>query len=272
MSEIIIRAERLGKCYPFQLQRQQSKSLQQKLASSLRQLISNPRLPKPQPGDNHGPVWALRDVSFEVKQGDNLALIGHNGAGKTTLLQLLASITAPSEGWIGSRGRIGSLFSLGTGFHPQMNGRENIYLNGVALGMSIAEVKRKFDAIVDFSELEESIDMPVKFYSNGMRTRLGFSIFAHLEPEVLLIDEALSAGDMSFQRKATAKMADISKSGITTIFVSHNLNTIRQLCTTGILLQKGHLICQGPLHDVIERYEASLGKSQIATLDAQSME
>lgn len=266
MRTTVFRVEQVGKSYPFHLQRQQNLSLRERLGNHLWQLVSSSRLLIDSPAIQQEPFWALRNVSFEVNQGDSLALIGRNGAGKTTLLKLLANITAPSEGWIESRGRIGTLFSLGSGFHPLMSGRENIYLNGVALGMSVAEVKRKFEEIVAFSELEQSIDMPVKFYSNGMLTRLGFSIFAHLEPEILLIDEALSAGDTGFQRKATAKLAEIRSSGITTIFVSHNLSSIGQLCTTGLLLEKGRLIMSGPVKDVIRHYEMSLLDTQPSNL------
>lgn len=266
----MIQVERLSKYYPFQPQPRRKKSLDNRLTKNFWQALSTRFQAFTRQGNE--PVWALRDISFEVNQGDNLALIGRNGAGKTTLMKLLANITAPSEGWVSSRGRIGSLFSLGTGFHREMSGRENVYLNGVALGMSIAEVKRKFDAIVDFSELEDSIDMPVQYYSNGMLARLGFSIFAHLELEILLIDEALSAGDIGFQRKATEKLVELSNSGITTIFVSHNLTTIKNLCTTGLLLHKGCLVAQGAIDEVIAHYGAILPEAKQSLVENQLVE
>jgi len=186
--------------------------------------------------------WALQDVSFTVRQGDVVGIVGRNGAGKSTLLKVLSRITQPTAGRAQIRGRVGSLLEVGTGFHPELTGRENVFLNGAILGMRTAEVERKFDEIVSFSGIERFIDMPVKRYSSGMITRLAFSVAAHLEPEVLIIDEVLSVGDSFFRKKSIGKMKEISSEGRTILFVSHNLNAIRSLCTRAIHLQHGRLI------------------------------
>jgi lipopolysaccharide transport system ATP-binding protein len=187
-------------------------------------------------------VWALRDINFEVEQGDVVGIIGKNGAGKSTLLKILSKVTAPTTGCIKARGRIASLLEVGTGFHPEMTGRENIYMNGAIMGMTKAEINRKFDEIVDFSGVERYIDTPVKRYSSGMTVRLGFAVAAFLEPEILVVDEVLAVGDAEFQKKAIGKMQDISHGdGRTVLFVSHNLNAIANLCKTGIVLKNGGL-------------------------------
>jgi len=198
--------------------------------------------------------WALRDVSFEIKHGDVVGIIGHNGAGKSTLLKILSRITMPTNGYADIHGRISSLLEVGTGFHPELTGRENIYLNGSILGMHKTEIDQKFDAIVDFAEIEKFIDTPVKHYSSGMYVRLAFSVAAHLEPEILLVDEVLAVGDVAFQKKCLGKMDNVSKQGRTVIFVSHNMNAMQRLCPKSMLLSHGQLIMQGDTPEVIERY------------------
>ncbi len=202
-------------------------------------------------------VWALRDIDFKVEQGDVVGIIGKNGAGKSTLLKLLSKVTGPSVGTIRARGRIGALLEVGTGFHPEMTGRENIYMNGAILGMTKAEVSRKLDEIVDFSGCERYIDTPVKRYSSGMMVRLGFAVAAHLDPEILVVDEVLAVGDVEFQKKAIGKMQDVSRGeGRTVLFVSHNMASIKALCKTGILLEKGTVKCTGLVNDVVDTYLA----------------
>jgi lipopolysaccharide transport system ATP-binding protein len=200
-------------------------------------------------------VWALKDINFEVKQGEVLGIIGRNGAGKSTLLKLLSKVTSPTTGNIKVKGRIASLLEVGTGFHPELTGRENIYLNGAILGMTKAEIKRKFDEIVDFAGVERYIDTPVKRYSSGMYVRLAFAVAAHLEPEILIVDEVLAVGDAEFQRKCIGKMKDVSdKDGRTVLFVSHNLSQVQSLCTKGIVLDKGGLIFNGETNSAIYNY------------------
>lgn len=201
--------------------------------------------------------WALKDVSFEIKHGDVVGIIGHNGAGKSTLLKILSSITEPTEGYADVYGRISSMLEVGTGFHPELTGRENIFLNGAILGMRKAEIDRKFDDIIDFAEIERFIDTPVKHYSSGMYVRLAFSVAAHLEPEILLVDEVLAVGDIAFQKKCLGKMDSVSKQGRTIIFVSHNMNAMQRLCPKSILLHRGQLVTYGDTTDVIEQYLAA---------------
>ena len=191
-------------------------------------------------------IWALRDVSFEVRHGEVLGIIGKNGAGKSTLLKILCGITDPTSGYAEIRGRISSLLEVGTGFHPELTGRENVYLNGTILGMRKKEVDRKFDQIVDFSGIEKFINTPVKRYSSGMRVRLAFSVAAHLEPEVLLIDEVLAVGDADFQKKCLNKMEEVGQEGRTVLFVSHNMPAVCRLCNRTILLDRGRLVDDGP--------------------------
>jgi lipopolysaccharide transport system ATP-binding protein len=213
------------------------------------------------PHSNHsafrnGIIWALRDVSFEVKQGEVLGIIGRNGAGKSTLLKLLARVTAPTSGRIKVRGRLASLLEVGTGFHPELTGRENIYLNGAILGMRKAEIDKKFDEIVDFSGVEQFIDTPVKRYSSGMYVRLAFAVAAHLDPEILLVDEVLAVGDAAFQRKCVGKMGDVAREGRTVLFVSHNMAAIIQLSERGILVDQGHIVSDGPVTQAVTAYQA----------------
>ena len=206
----------------------------------------------PQP--SHEEFWALKDVSFEVKRGEVVGIIGRNGAGKSTLLKILSRITEPSEGRVTLRGRVASLLEVGTGFHPELTGRENIFLNGAILGMTKAEIKKKFDEIVAFAEVERFLDTPVKRYSSGMYVRLAFAVAAHLEPEILVVDEVLAVGDIEFQNKCLGKMKSVSQSGRTVLFVTHNLASVTNLCNRGILLQKGQVQKNGSAGDVVEEY------------------
>lgn len=199
-------------------------------------------------------VWAINDINFEVKQGEVLGIIGKNGAGKSTLLKILSRVTGPTTGEIKVKGRIASLLEVGTGFHPELTGRENIYLNGAILGMTKQEIKSKFDEIVDFSGVERYIDTPVKRYSSGMYVRLAFAVAAHLEPEILIVDEVLAVGDADFQEKCLGKMKDVSGQGRTVLFVSHNLGSVSELCTKGILLENGNLSAMSEIDDVISTY------------------
>ncbi|MBO7416350.1 MAG: ABC transporter ATP-binding protein [Bacteroidaceae bacterium] len=200
-------------------------------------------------------VWALRNINLKVEQGDVVGIIGQNGAGKSTLLKLLSRVTGPTTGTIRARGRIGSLLEVGTGFHPEMTGRENIYMNGAILGMTKQEITRKLDEIIDFSGCERYIETPVKRYSSGMMVRLGFAVAAHLDPEILVVDEVLAVGDAEFQKKAIGKMQDVSRDqGRTVLFVSHNMASIRALCKTGVLLANGTVKCSGEINDVVDCY------------------
>ena len=210
-------------------------------------------------------VWALKDINFKVEQGDVVGIIGRNGAGKSTLLKLLSRVTAPTTGTIRARGRIASLLEVGTGFHPEMTGRENIYMNGAIMGMSRAEITRKLDEIVDFSGCERYLDTPVKRYSSGMTVRLGFAIAAHLEPEILVVDEVLAVGDAEFQKKAIGKMQDVSHGeGRTVLFVSHNMGAVKNLCKTGVLMDLGRITFRGPVEDTIGLYLNKAEKINLA--------
>lgn len=200
--------------------------------------------------------WALQDISFEVQRGEVLGVIGRNGAGKSTLLKVLSRITEPTTGSVRLRGRVASLLEVGTGFHPELTGRENIFLNGAILGMSRAEITRKFDEIVAFAEVERFLDTPVKHYSSGMYVRLAFAVSAHLEPEILIVDEVLAVGDFEFQKKCLGRMNDVSRSGRTVLFVSHNLEALRAICSTAIMLQSGRLVAHGSAAEIINRYHA----------------
>lgn len=207
--------------------------------------------------------WALKDVSFEVKKGEVIGIIGKNGAGKSTLLKILSQITKPTEGRIEINGRVASLLEVGTGFHPELTGRENIYLNGTILGMSRKEVKAKFDEIVAFSGVKKFIDTPVKHYSSGMYVRLAFAVAAHLEPEILIIDEVLAVGDAEFQKKCLGKMRDVSKEGRTVIFVSHNLSAMAELCSKSILLKQGYIDSYDKTSKIIDKYVKGNGEANL---------
>ena len=203
-------------------------------------------------------IWAVDDLTFDVHEGDAVAIIGKNGAGKSTLLKLLSRITEPTRGYADIYGRVASLLEVGTGFHGELTGRENVYLNGSILGMNRIEVKRKFDDIVAFSGVEKHIDTPVKWYSSGMYVRLAFAVAAHLEPEILIVDEVLAVGDAEFQKRCLGRMSEVAKEGRTVLFVSHNMQAIRRLCRTGMLLDHGRLVAEGDAETVIRRYLASV--------------
>lgn len=207
--------------------------------------------------------WALKDVNFEVQQGDRLGIVGHNGAGKSTLLKILSRITDPTEGNIKLTGRVASLLEVGTGFHPELTGRENIFLNGAILGMKRHEIRKSFDAIVDFAGIEKFLDTPVKRYSSGMYVRLGFAIAAHLEPEILIIDEVLAVGDADFQKKCLGKMRDVSESGRTLLFVSHNLTAIQSLCNKSLFFDKGRLVEHGDTQQIVSSYLSKVSYKQL---------
>jgi lipopolysaccharide transport system ATP-binding protein len=258
MSDTVIKVENLGKKYLIRhQQRERYTALRDVLANKFKsfgkRLVSlQPHSSNLQPSREE--FWALKDISFEVKQGDRIGIIGRNGAGKTTLLKLLSRITEPTTGRIAIKGRVASLLEVGTGFHPELTGRENIYLNGAILGMTKSEIKKKFDEIVDFAEIEKFLDTPVKHYSSGMYVRLAFAVAAHLEPEILLVDEVLAVGDAQFQKKCLGKMEEVGKGGRTIFFVSHNMTAIQSLCTNAILLVNGRLNGFGNVEEQIDRY------------------
>jgi lipopolysaccharide transport system ATP-binding protein len=216
------------------------------------------------PADDGRTIWALRDVSFAVRQGEVLGIIGRNGAGKSTLLKILSRITRPTQGRIGTAGRVGSLLEVGTGFHPELTGRENIYLNGSVLGMTRQEVRRKFDEIAAFAEVDAFLDTPVKRYSSGMYVRLAFAVAAHLEPEILIVDEVLAVGDARFQQKCLGKMGDVSKSGRTVLFVSHNMTAVSGLCTRALWLDAGQIEADGPVQETVARYLTAALESSLS--------
>jgi lipopolysaccharide transport system ATP-binding protein len=199
-------------------------------------------------------IWSLRDISFEITEGEVVGIIGRNGAGKSTLLKILSRITQPTSGRAEIYGRVGSLLEVGTGFHPELTGRENIFLNGAILGMKKAEIERKFEEIVAFAEVEKFIDTPVKRYSSGMYVRLAFAVAAHLEPEILIVDEVLAVGDLAFQKKCLGRMEDVAKEGRTVLFVSHSMSTIKSLCSRGLLLDNGRVVCEGNVDEVVSAY------------------
>jgi lipopolysaccharide transport system ATP-binding protein len=252
MSDIAIRVENLTKRYRIgkvQSKQAGSRTLLQRAASPFRYLSTTLR----PPGEDEI-LWALNGVSFEVERGKVLGVIGRNGAGKSTLLKLLARITEPTSGRATIYGRVGALLEVGTGFHPELTGRENVFLSGAILGMKRTEIERKFDEIVAFSGVERFIDTPIKYYSSGMRVRLGFSVAAHLEPEVLLIDEVLAVGDAEFQRKCLGKMSEVATEGRTVLFVSHNMAAVQSLCNRGIYLQRGKVLVDGSINDAVATY------------------
>jgi lipopolysaccharide transport system ATP-binding protein len=256
MSDAIISVTNLGKCYRLAHQRKSRRyvALRDVLAEKARRLISRNHKSN---GDSSGTeeFWALKNVSFEINRGDVVGFIGRNGAGKSTLLKILSRITEPTTGRVTLRGRVASLLEVGTGFHPELTGRENIFLNGAILGMHRSEIKSKFDEIVAFAEVEKFLDTPVKHYSSGMYVRLAFAVAAHLEPEILIVDEVLAVGDAQFQKKCMGKMQDVSsKYGRTVLFVSHNMAAIRRLCTRCIILKSGQVIAAGSTDSVINEY------------------
>jgi lipopolysaccharide transport system ATP-binding protein len=248
----VIHGEGLGKEYRRGLQ------VDPGLRHALERIVRNPFSVFHRPKDET--FWALKDVSLEVKEGEVLGLIGRNGAGKTTLLKILSRITRPTTGWAEIHGRVGSLLEVGTGFHPELTGRENTFLSGAILGMSKREITAKFDEIVAFAELEKFIDTPVKHYSSGMYVRLAFAVAAHLEPEILLVDEVLAVGDINFQKKCLGKMGDVARAGRTVVLVSHQLNQIRRLCHRVVWIDDGSIRQDGPTHEVVSAYESAMAR------------
>jgi lipopolysaccharide transport system ATP-binding protein len=254
MSDLAIRVENLSKQYTIGKAKLRHDTLRDQLAYGVKSLFSRNGRHRPEANS----IWALKDVSFEVKEGEVVGIIGRNGAGKSTLLKILSRITVPTEGRAEIFGRVGSLLEVGTGFHPELSGRENIYLNGAVLGMTKTEIGRKFDEIVAFADVEKFIDTPVKFYSSGMHVRLAFAVAAHLEPDILIVDEVLAVGDMEFQKKCLGKMEDVTQQGRTILFVSHNLGTVKSLCSRAILLDAGRISCEGDVDRVVDAYYASM--------------
>lgn len=254
MSDVVIRAENLGKKYQIKHQQQSQRytALRDVLAERAKGIFRRSNESKANRSTED--FWALKDVSFEIKRGEVVGIIGRNGAGKSTLLKILSRITEPTEGRVSIKGRVASLLEVGTGFHPELTGRENIYLNGAILGMTRAEINRKFDEIVAFAEVEKFLDTPVKRYSSGMYVRLAFAVAAHLEPEILVIDEVLAVGDTEFQKKCLGKMSEVAHDGRTILFVSHNMAAIRALCHRATLLKAGSLIADGKKDIVIRQY------------------
>jgi lipopolysaccharide transport system ATP-binding protein len=255
MNRIVIQAEGLGKRY-----RRGSQASEGSLYETLSRILRSPlSVLRRAPEDL---FWALRDVSLEVREGEVLGLIGRNGAGKTTLLKILTRITQPTTGWAEIHGRVRSLLEVGTGFNSELTGRENTYLSGSILGMTKSEIDRKFDEIVAFAEIDKFIDTPVKHYSSGMYVRLAFAVAAHLEPEILLVDEVLAVGDINFQKKCLGKMGDVARAGRTVVLVSHQLNQIRRLCNRAVWVDGGQVRMAGPTHEVVSAYESAMSSGE----------
>jgi lipopolysaccharide transport system ATP-binding protein len=261
MGEIAIQSHELGKRYTLGLHRRGYGTLREAITEAGRKAIGR----KPHSDDDayDGPdvLWALQDLSMTIRSGEVVGLIGHNGAGKSTLLKVLSRITEPTSGYVDVTGRVGSLLEVGTGFHPELTGRENIFLNGSILGMRKAEIRARFDEIVEFAEIERFLDTPVKRYSSGMSVRLAFAVAAHLEPEILLVDEVLAVGDAAFQRKSLGKMTEVASEGRTVVFVSHNLAIIQALCQRGVLLERGQAMADGPIKETIDQYLGTLERA-----------
>jgi len=269
MSKTIIRVENLGKKYILGHQKQEGyTALRDVMAngakSLVRQIIKPLGKKMPEPAVEE--FWALKDISFEINEGDRVGFIGHNGAGKSTLLKILSRITEPTKGSIRIQGRVASLLEVGTGFHAELTGRENIYLNGAILGMSKVEITKKFDEIVDFAGVESFLDTPVKRYSSGMYVRLAFSVAAHLEPDILIVDEVLAVGDAQFQKKCLGKMENVAQEGRTILFVSHNMAAIRGLCSRALLLKNGQLIIDSDFETAISSYLSEGDTSEAAVV------
>ncbi|MEO7296341.1 MAG: polysaccharide ABC transporter ATP-binding protein, partial [Candidatus Limnocylindria bacterium] len=259
MSDVAISVEGLGKRYQIGRQQDPYGRLTETLWRMLRAPVELARRKPRDPGDW---IWALRDVSFEVNEGDVVGVIGRNGSGKSTLLKVLSRITEPTVGSALLHGRVGSLLEVGTGFHPELTGRENVFMSGAVLGMRRAEIIRKFDEIVTFAGIDQFLDTPVKRYSSGMQVRLGFAVAAHLDPEILFIDEVLAVGDADFQKKCLGKMSELGKGGRTIMFVSHSMPAMLRLCERAILLDQGAVVAAGPTHEVVRVYlESDLGRT-----------
>jgi lipopolysaccharide transport system ATP-binding protein len=258
----VVEIENLGKLYTIGAKEHRHDTLVDLLSYAIKSPLRRyKRLRGEYSGNDETSFWALRNVSFAIETGDVVGIVGRNGAGKSTLLKILSRITDPTEGFVGIKGRVASLLEVGTGFHPDLTGRENIFLNGAILGMTQAEIRRKFDEIVAFSEIEKFLDTPVKHYSSGMYIRLAFSVAAHLEPEILIVDEVLAVGDIMFQKKCLGKMGDVSKSGRTILFVSHNMGAVRNLCNKGVLLENGTCKMLGTSNEVVDYYMRSVSQN-----------
>ncbi len=275
MADLAIRVENLGKRYRIGT-RERYKTLRDDLSSAFTapfRAVAKPFRPHSQDSQDHNGAndterdrfWALKDFSLEIAQGETVGIIGSNGAGKTTLLKILSRITKPTEGQVTINGRVSALLEVGSGFHPELTGRENIYLNAAIIGMSREEVRRNFDDIVAFAEVEQFIETPLKHYSSGMHMRLAFAVAAYLEPEVLLVDEILAVGDVNFQKKCLGKMEDVARAGRTVLFVSHNMSAVRSLCFRGVLLEKGQIALDDTADKVVAHYLSSLQKYQLPT-------
>ncbi len=257
MSGPIIQVEGLGKSYTLKHQKRESYTALRDVITDRARSLFKPTVQQASTSE----FWALKDLSFQIGQGDRVGIIGRNGAGKSTLLKILSRIVDPTTGRVTIDGRLASLLEVGTGFHPELSGRENIYLNGAILGMSRSEISSKFDEIVDFAGVDRFLDTPVKRYSSGMYVRLAFAVAAHLEPEILVVDEVLAVGDAEFQRKCLGKMKEVSMGGRTVLFVSHNMAAIQNLCNTAIYLKHGQLVTQGPTAEVINTYLKDAGSA-----------
>ncbi|MBY0246139.1 MAG: ABC transporter ATP-binding protein [Nitrospiraceae bacterium] len=258
---VAIAVENLSKKYVIGHQaRERYTALRDVLANGAKRFVHKVTHPfaKLEDDATHETFWALKDINFNIEQGDRVGIIGRNGAGKSTLLKILSRITEPTSGRVKIRGRVSSLLEVGTGFHPELTGRENIFLNGAILGMGKAEITRKFDEIVAFAEVEKFLDTPVKRYSSGMYVRLAFAVAAHLEPDTLIVDEVLAVGDAQFQRKCLGKMEEVGKEGRTVIFVSHNMGALRALCERGVFLANGQMMAEGNVSNVIKQYMCSV--------------
>jgi lipopolysaccharide transport system ATP-binding protein len=260
----VIKVETLSKCYAIGAKETRHDNLREVIIDAIKAPFRRLRSSSGVDSGNEEDFWALKDVSFDVKQGDVLGIIGRNGAGKSTLLKILSKITDPTEGIVKIKGRVASLLEVGTGFHQELTGRENIYLNGAILGMSRREINMKFDEIVAFSEIEKFLDTPVKRYSSGMYVRLAFAVAAHLEPEILIVDEVLAVGDAQFQKKCLGKMQAVGKEGRTVLFVSHNMTALKSLCSRAILLNAGRIMEEGETDKVIANYLQNGAMMQLA--------
>jgi len=273
MSDIAIRVENLSKRYRIGQLHQRHDTLRDALVDSVTRIA---RIGRKKNSNNSlnscqkESIWALKDVSFEVERGEVVGIIGRNGAGKSTLLKILSRITEPTSGQAIIHGRVGSLLEVGTGFHPELTGRENIYLNGAILGMRKREIDKKFDEIVAFDEIEKFIDTPVKRYSSGMYVRLAFAVAAHLEPEILLVDEVLAVGDAAFQKKCLGKMGDVAKEGRTVLFVSHSMPTIENLCSDVIWIDSGRILGRGPTRSMVSQYVDAVNKQEFSVGETAS--